>query len=275
VSRDRELRECLVEYLEGSRVLTDPSLIAAFQRVPRHAFIPGIAIEDAYEDRALSIKERDGVVISSISQPSMIVQMLALLDVRPGQRVLEIGTGSGYNAALLATLVGNDGYVLSVDIEDDLITRARATLAELEFRNVDVAHASTLPLVNAQFERIIVTARTDDIHERWWDLLAEDGRIVAPLDIGYGGERAIGFKRNGRLLHSVGSHACAFLEMRSVDARADGAIFYREGNARGNSPNSRVPLHVIAVRSSDAKPEMLATVDAIVARTHTIFGVSR
>ena len=204
VSRDRELRERLVEYLEGSRVVTDPALITAFQRVPRHAFIPEVGLEEAYEDRALAIKERDGVAISSISQPSMIAQMLALLDVHPGQRVLEIGTGSGYHAALLTTLVGNDGYVLTVDIEDDLIARARAVLAQLEFRNVDVAHASTMPMVNHQFERIVVTARADDIHERWWDLLAEDGRIVAPLDIGYGGERAIGFARNGRLLHSIG-----------------------------------------------------------------------
>ncbi len=275
VTRDRELRERLVAHLEGSHVLADPTLAAAFRSVPRHLFIPEIAPHEAYEDRALAIKERNGVVISSISQPSMIAQMLQLLDVHPGQHVLEVGTGSGYNAALLATLAGADGYVLTVDIEDDLIARAREVLARLEMRRIDVAHASTLDLVNTRFDRIIVTARADDIDERWWKLLADGGRIVVPLDIGYGGERAIGFVREGSYLRSIGSHACAFLEMRTTQTRAESAIFYREGKAPAAPPGSRVPLRVVAVRQADATPEMLATVEAIVARPHTIFGISR
>jgi len=253
VSRDRELRERLVANLEGTHALTDPTIVAAFCRVPRHLFVEEVGLDEAYEDRALAIKERDGVVVSSISQPSMIAQMLALLDVRPAQRILEIGTGSGYNAALLATLAGDNGYVLTVDIEDDLIERARNALAQLELPRVDVAHASTLPVVNSRFDRIIVTARTDDIDERWWELLADGGRIVVPLDIGYGGERAIGLVRDGPYLRSIGSHACAFIEMRTPGDPAGGEIFYR----------------------ADATPEMLERADAVVARPHTIFGVSR
>jgi protein-L-isoaspartate(D-aspartate) O-methyltransferase len=275
VTRDRELRERLVAHLEGTHVLTDPTLAAAFRRVPRHLFIPEASPDEAYDDRALAIKERNGVVLSSISQPSMIAQMLALLEVRPGHRVLEIGTGSGYNAALLATLVGNDGYVLTVDIEDDLLERARRVLELLDMRRVDVAHASTLALANERFDRIVVTARADDIDERWWELLADGGRIVVPLDIGYGGERAIGLVREGPYLRSIGSHACAFLEMRTAERHADSEIFYREGRSHGNPPGPRVPLRVVAVRHANATPEMLATVDAIVARPHTLFGISR
>ncbi|HVA28292.1 MAG TPA: methyltransferase domain-containing protein [Candidatus Baltobacteraceae bacterium] len=275
MSRDRELRERLVAHLEGTHALTDPSIAAAFRSVPRHAFVEEFGLDEAYEDRALAIKERDGVVISSISQPSMIAQMLALLDARPAQRILEIGTGSGYNAALLATLAGAGGYVLTVDIEDDLIERARATLALLDMQRVDVAHASTLRIVNSRFDRIIVTARTDDIDERWWDLLADDGRIVVPLDIGYGGERAVGLVREGPYLRSIGSHACAFIEMRTPSDPARSEIFYREGAAHAAAPSSRVPLRIVAARRTEAKPEMLEHAEAVVARPHTIFGISR
>ncbi len=275
VSRDRELRERLVAHLESTHALTDPTIAAAFRSVPRHVFVAEFGLDEAYEDRALAIKERDGVVISSISQPSMIAQMLALLDARPAQRILEIGTGSGYNAALLATLAGAAGYVLTVDIEDDLIERARAALALLDMRRVEVAHASTLRIVNSRFDRIIVTARTDDIDERWWDLLADDGRIVVPLDIGYGGERAIGLVREGPYLRSIGSHACAFIEMRTPSDPALSEIFYREGAAHAAAPSSHVPLRIVAARRTEAKPEMLEQAEAVVARPHTIFGISR
>lgn len=276
MSRDRELRERLVEYLEGCRVLTDPTIAAALRLVPRHLFVPNVALDDAYADRALAIKERDGFVISSISQPSMIVQMLQLLDVRPGQRVLEVGAGSGYNAALLATLVGPDGCVLTVDIEEDLIERAREVLALLEMRSVDVVHACELESIALPFDRIIVTARADDIDDLWWRLLAPDGRIVVPLDIGYGGERAIGLARDGAYLRSVGSYACAFLEMRRATDQTESEYFFRNTKSRHASPPSaREPLAIVAVRRADATPELLATTDAVVARPHTLFGISR
>jgi len=276
VSRDRELRERLVEYLEDCHVLTDPTIVAAVRRVPRHLFVPDVTIDDAYADRALAIKERGGLVISSISQPAMIVQMLQLLGVRPGQRVLEVGTGSGYNAALLAELVGPEGHVLTVDIEEDLIERARAVFSLLSMQRVEAAQASVLDSISAPFDRIIVTARADDIDDLWWKLLAPEGRIVVPLDIGYGGERAIGFVRDGDYLRSVGSYACAFIEMRSNLDATESEYFFRNSVTRNASPPSpREPLSIVAVRRRDATPELLATVDAIVARPHTLFGISR
>src|SRR5579863_5072467 len=135
VNHQGELRERLVRHLEETRVLTSPAVAAAMRTVPRHIFVPGERLAEAYEDRAIAIKERDGAVISSISQPSMIVQMLQLLDVRAGMRVLEIGTGSGYNAALLAAVCA-PGSVVTVDIEADLIERARTALDVIDASNV-------------------------------------------------------------------------------------------------------------------------------------------
>lgn len=131
VDRDRELRMSLVEHLERTGALPTNALRKAFAETPRHRFVPELDLDAAYEDKAIAIKERDGVVLSSISQPSMIAHMLALLDVQPGDSVLEIGTGSGYNAALLGALSGPSGSVTTLDIEHDLIAEARERLAGL------------------------------------------------------------------------------------------------------------------------------------------------
>src|SRR5262249_39068761 len=96
----------LVEHLERTRALPNDALRKAFALTPRHRFVPDIDLDEAYEDKAIAIKERDGIAISSISQPTMVAHMLHLLGVQPGDSVLEIGTGSGYNAALLSALTG-------------------------------------------------------------------------------------------------------------------------------------------------------------------------
>jgi protein-L-isoaspartate(D-aspartate) O-methyltransferase len=202
--------------------------------------------------------------------------MLQLLDVRPGSRVLEIGTGSGYNAALLSELAGVTGRVFSVEIEPDLIERAQAVLGLLKIPTIDVAEAGALRDLDETFDRIIVTARADDIDARWWELLAPDGRIVVPLDIGYGGERAIGLMRDGDYLHSFGSHACAFIEMRTGNDRTASEVFFRDRGTRYSvPPSAREPLAIVAVRREHATPELLASVDAVVARPHTLFGIRR
>ena len=114
-------------------------LAAAFRTVRRHMFMPGVEPERAYRDEPLIIKsDPHRVPISSSSQPAIMARMLEQLDVRLGHRVLEIGTGSGYNAALLAQLVGETGAVVSVDIDVDLVEDARARLAECGVSQVTV-----------------------------------------------------------------------------------------------------------------------------------------
>jgi protein-L-isoaspartate(D-aspartate) O-methyltransferase len=275
VDRERELRDGLVEHLERTRALTSDAIRAAMLRVPRHAFIPDVPLDEAYADKALAIKERGGFAISSISQPSMIAQMLQLLDVHPGDSILEIGTGSGYNAALLSALTGPKGNVVSVDIEGDLIETARERLVKLDFVNVSVLHADALASLESVFKRIIVTARADDIDRTWWRLLSPGGSLVAPLDIGYGGERAFGFVREGDQMRSIGSSACAFIGLRGTQLEERGEFFFRNRHARyAAPPGPTTPISVIAIERENARPELLSEADVVIARPQTMFAIS-
>ncbi len=272
---DLQLRERLVDRLERSGMLCDERVRAALLDVPRHQFIPAISAEDAYEDRALAIKERDGAVISSISQPSMIAQMLQMLDVRAGERILEIGTGSGYNAALVAHLTGSGGRVITIEIEPDLLELAQQRLHDLGYANVEVRYAHELSHIETQFERIVVTARAFDIERDWWRLLSDRGRLVVPLDIGYGGERAIAFVREGTLLRGVDSHACAFLGMRGETENPGASeLFFPNRDARyAMPPPATAPMAIVAIRPDDASNMRLDDADVIVARPKTIFAL--
>jgi protein-L-isoaspartate(D-aspartate) O-methyltransferase len=269
------LRDELIAHLERTHVLRNPRIAAALRAVERHRFVPTATPEEAYEDKALAIKERDGLVLSSISQPSMIVHMLELLAVMPNDRVLEIGTGTGYNAALLAQLA-NDGTVVSVEIEADLLEKAHARLDEQGYGRIVLLHADKLGEIQRPFDRIVVTARSADIDPNWWRLLAPGGRIVVPLDIGYGGERAIGFVRSGDQLRSVGSYACAFVELRGGATVPDPPMFFRTRAARyEREPGATTPLDVIAVERERADTSLLERADAVVARPYTLFAVTR
>src|SRR6202044_3629837 len=104
------------------------AVVAALRVVPRHLFTPGVPLARAYEDTSIVTKTSErGRSLSSVSAPWVVAGMLARLDVRPGQSVLEIGSG-GYQAALLRELVGPDGSVTTLDIDPDVVSRARACL---------------------------------------------------------------------------------------------------------------------------------------------------
>jgi protein-L-isoaspartate(D-aspartate) O-methyltransferase len=127
------LRQRLATRLRRAGTLTDPVVERAFLTVPRELFVVAVAaregLEAVYRDDAIVIK-RDalGRPASSSSQPSIMAAMLEQLQVRPGQRVLEVGAGSGYNAALLSSLVGPGGHVVSVELDEEVARAARAAL---------------------------------------------------------------------------------------------------------------------------------------------------
>lgn len=274
MERDRTLREQLVETLERHGILRDAAVKSAVLSVPRHRFIPDVRLEEAYDDRALATMERDGFVISSISQPAMIVQMLQLLQVAPGQSILEIGTGTGYNAALLATLTGPAGRVVTVDIEPDLVAAAQSRFATLGFTNVVARHASELAALQPSFDRIIATARSQDLDPQWWHLLADGGRMVVPLDVGYGGERAIGFLREGALVRSYGSYPCAFLDMRGTPPDRETEVFFPNRRIRyAPPPAATVPMSIVGAQRADATEALFDDADVVVARPNTVFSL--
>jgi hypothetical protein len=127
-ARAQSLRQSLVKELLAAGSITSPEVEAAFRAVPRHLFAPEAALEQAYADDIVRTKrDEHGVTVSSVSAPWLQAVMLEQAQIRPGMRCLEIGFG-GFNAALMAELVGPDGEVTTVDIDGDVTDRARRFL---------------------------------------------------------------------------------------------------------------------------------------------------
>ncbi|MGH3811415.1 MAG: methyltransferase, FxLD system [Pseudonocardiaceae bacterium] len=201
---------------------------AALRTVPRHLFAPGVSLEKAYADGSIVTKRNErGSSISSVSAPWLQTMMLGQLQVAPGQRVLEIGSG-GYNAALLRELVGPEGSVTTLDIDQEIADRARTCLATAGYRDVHVlcADGEFGAAEYGPFDRIIVTVGTRDIPPAWVEQLAEGGRLVVPL-------RTKGLNRSWALEHSDGyltgrdPMTCGFVPMQGL------------GEYQGHS----IPLH--------------------------------
>jgi protein-L-isoaspartate(D-aspartate) O-methyltransferase len=214
------LRAALVEKLRAKGCLGAPALASAFATVPRHLFVPDVPVEEAYRDHWIATKRLpDGEVISSSSQPEIMAIMLDQLDVRPGHRVLEIGAGTGYNAALLAHLVGPGGSVTAVDIDDDIVTAARAHLAEAGVSRVRVVCADGWEGLadDAPYDRIIATVGAHDISPTWRAQLARGGRILLPLSVA-AVQASVAFDERDGVLESASARGCSFMRLRGVAA---------------------------------------------------------
>ncbi|HEX6034620.1 MAG TPA: methyltransferase domain-containing protein, partial [Anaerolineales bacterium] len=189
---------------------------AAFRSVLRHHFLPGRPLELVYSDRAIAAKQdEDGQWLSSSSQPAIMAIMLEQLGLEPGQKVLEIGAGTGYNAALMAHMVGKTGQVITVDIDQDLVDIARENLARAGFERVQVVCADGGYGVpeSAPFDGIILTVGTPDITPAWWEQLKPKGRIVLPLMF-KGSMKSIAFERAEDHLTSLTVKDCGFIPLR-------------------------------------------------------------
>ena len=165
----------MVEKQIMKRGVTEPGVLGAMRDVPRHLFVPDGLRNQAYVDSPLSIGSGQ-----TISQPYIVALMTSLLDLRKGDRVLEIGTGSGYQAAVLARLVDE---VYTIEIRETLGKRAENTLAELGFENVHVRIGDGYKgwPEEAPFDGIIVTAAPERIPQPLLEQLAIGGRLVIPV----------------------------------------------------------------------------------------------
>ncbi|MFJ3229654.1 methyltransferase domain-containing protein [Streptomyces sp. NPDC086787] len=213
---DRELagvavsaRAALVREIARSGAFAgDPVWREAFERVPRHLFVPyyyvGVPggfercwgqspdpaererwLRGAYVDGPLATRVRDGELVSSSSQPSLMADMLVELRVREGDRVLEIGAGTGYNAALLAHRLGDDELVTTVDLEPEITESARQHLAAAGHHPVVVTGdgARGVP-ERAPFDRIIATCTLRAVPHAWLAQCRPGARILTPLATG-------------------------------------------------------------------------------------------
>lgn len=218
-------RAALVSQLRASGRVS-PAVSAAFLAVPRHLFLPQIEAVAAYKDMAIVTKsDASGLWVSSSTQPTMMAIMLEQLGLAAGQRVLEIGTGTGYNAALIATIVGDAGSVVTIDIEPDVVEAARASLAAAGFADVRVLcgdGADGVPDL-APYDRIIVTAGAWDLAPRWLAQLGDGGRIVLPLSV-RGIQLSAAFESAGRYWVSRSACRCGFIRMAGPSAGPESVL---------------------------------------------------
>ncbi|MCX5013893.1 methyltransferase domain-containing protein [Streptomyces sp. NBC_00555] len=207
----RDLRETAhaaqVRELTAAGVLEDQAWRAAFAAVPRHIFVPyfwtgrGAGHErlwaqdpdpeqrarwlrGVYADTPLATRLRDGQLVSSSSQPSLMAKMLRALEVRDGDNVLEIGAGTGYNAALLCHRLGDD-LVTTVDLDEEITESARTHLAEVGYHPVVVTGDGARGCPSrAPFDRILVTCTLPMVPHAWTAQCRPGARILAPLSTG-------------------------------------------------------------------------------------------
>jgi protein-L-isoaspartate(D-aspartate) O-methyltransferase len=220
--RAAALRRQLVGELERRGVIRSKAVRAAFLWVPRELFVPEAAsrsgLEAVYRDEAIPTKfAANGAPISSSSQPAIMAEMLERLALEPGMRVLEIGAGTGYNAALLSQLVGERGRVETVDIDAETAARARRALRAGGYRaRVVVADGRESLAAGAPFDRIIVTASSECVPYAWCEQLVEGGIVEVPLRVreAAGAHVIASLQKSGRELRSVSIVCGGFMPLR-------------------------------------------------------------
>ena len=220
-----ELRAAMVDRIaalhERLGLVLDGDIRRALLTVPRHLFAEGDAdLEAAYKDQNAIVTKRNerGLALSSLSAPWLQALMIRQAAVQPGLRVLEIGSG-GYNAALLREVVGDNGQVVTVDIDPEVTDRATRCLTAAGYRDVEVINADAeYPLTLAwTFDAILVTVGAWDIPPAWSAQLAPEGRLVVPLRT-HGITRSWALEHRSGALVSVDQLMCGFVPMQGAGA---------------------------------------------------------
>lgn len=200
-------KKMLIEDLQREGYLKSPKIIKAFREIPREAFIRHEERSYAYADQPLPIGSGQ-----TISAPHMVAIMTELLRPEKTDNILEVGAGSGYQAAILSKLVSK---FYTVELEAELVSLARKNLKKAGIKNVQVFQGDgSLGLEReAPFDKIIVTCATDNIYPAWKEQLKEGGLIIAPVGSGYYQELTLAKKKKSRLeIREIIS--CVFVPLR-------------------------------------------------------------
>jgi len=205
------MRERLVDGLEDRGHVTKPEVLAAMKAVRRHLFVPERNRPDAYSDRPLDIGEGQ-----TISAPHMVGIMAEKLCLSRGQKVLEIGGGSGYHAAVVAHIVGPSGHVFSVERIASLAERARRSLEEAGCSKVVtmVVGDGTLGLPeHAPYDRIFVAAASPGIPPPLFEQLREGGKMLVPVGDVYAGQELVMVEKIGGKPKTTEHGGCVFVPL--------------------------------------------------------------
>lgn len=174
VTSEEEARRVMIERQLVRRGIRDPRVLEAMRKVPRHEFVPDKLRASAYEDGPLPIGSGQ-----TISQPFIVAHMAEVLDLRGNERVLEVGSGSGYAAAVLSLLAAD---VYGIELEGELHARGVATLERLGYKNVHLRHGDGFKgwKEAAPFDAILMSCAAEAIPGPLWDQLREGGRFLYP-----------------------------------------------------------------------------------------------
>ncbi|MFF5106097.1 methyltransferase, FxLD system [Streptomyces sp. NPDC000134] len=251
------LRADMVRALRDEDGVKTEPVAAAFAAVPRHMFAPDAPPELAYSlHRTVPVKKDEhGMDISVMSAAHLQAVMLEQAEIESGMKVLEIGSG-GVNAAYLQELVGSKGEVTTVDIDRDVIDRARQCLDDAGYARVKTVLDDGEHGVpdGAPYDRIIVTAAAWDIPSSWINGLTENGRLVVPLTV-CGTTRSIAFDRDGDGLISRSYGLAHFVPMQGEGAADERKVMLREGIAL-QTDDVRVPLEPQALNAAIGMPRL-------------------
>ncbi len=237
----QELNQKMIEDVKKKGFLKNPEYERAFLSVPRHIFIPSIydiekeewkkyeidyskpqeeILRKIYVDKPLVIDIERGDVLSTSSQPTVMAMMIEEAKLKNGDRVLEVGTGSGYNAGVISRIVGNNGKVITTELEKKVYESANSNLKRSGIKNVKIycVDGGLGYSKEAPFDKIIVTTSSSDITEEWIKQLKIGGRIVLPLVTR--GMEAIVFlkKEDDKLLKGEIKYYVRFLTMRGLSS---------------------------------------------------------
>ena len=220
-----KLRSELVEDLVNQGIIRNQPVRQAFGKVPRHLFVPRVDIVTAYSDQPVFIRWDAGIPISSSSQPRMMAIMIEQLGLEPGHRVLEIGAGTGYNAAILADIVGESGSIITVDIDQDIVDEAAGNLSKTGCDNVKCICGDGLEgfYKDQPYDRIIVTVGAFDISPHWVDQLKDGGIMVVPLWF-KGFSLSVALEKRDGELKGLSVSPCLFIPIRGIWGRTEGSF---------------------------------------------------
>jgi protein-L-isoaspartate(D-aspartate) O-methyltransferase len=201
-----ELRKRMVQEQIASRGIRDPRIIASMEKIPRHLFVPENLRDQAYEDSPLPIGEGQ-----TISQPYIVAWMTSLLEISEDDRVLEVGSGSGYQTAVLCELAGQ---VYTIEMNAELAARAEEALRLLGYKNfaIRIADGTRGWPEEAPFNGVMVTAGAPSVPQPLLDELADGGRMVIPV-----GSKSMQMltliRRKGGEFETVQEGNCAFVPL--------------------------------------------------------------
>ena len=209
----------MVETQIRSRGITDPAVLRAMETVPRHLFVPAELRSEAYEDHPLPIGYGQ-----TISQPYIVALMTQMLRLHPGDRVLEIGTGCGYQTAVLATIAQD---VYSVEIVPELAVEAANRLMELGYTNAQVCQGDGYEgwAEHAPYQGIMVTAAAPDVPPPLVEQLADGGRLVIPVGVYLAGQDLWLLEKQGTRVQRTNLGGVLFVPLvRKVTRRGTSAM---------------------------------------------------